>query len=156
MHGTAVLSSPDARHRQTGRYHPQDRRHLITLKGASRAPLALLALFALAAYPAVLTHALAPAVPADAPAAVMLADARAPAVLAGAPDAIMLADARTPAVTDGTVLAAAPLAVMLADARAPAVLAPAPDAVMLAYARAPAVLALALSLIHISEPTRPY
>ena len=57
-----------------------------------------LALFALAADPAVLTHALAPAVPADAPDAIMLADARAPAVLAGAPDAVMLADARAPAV----------------------------------------------------------
>ena len=52
-------------------------------------------------------HAFAPAVPAVAPDAVMLADARAPAVLAGAPDAVMMADARAPAV-----LACAPLAVM--------------------------------------------
>ena len=72
-------------------------------------------------------HAFAPAVPAVAPDAVMLADARAPAVLAVAPLAAMLADARAPAV-----LAFAPAAVMLADARAPAVLAPVLAAAVLA------------------------
>ena len=90
MRGTAVLSSPDARHRQTGSCHPKDRRHLITSPAASRAPPALLALFALAPDSAVRAHALAAAVAAYASDSVVLADARAPAVLAGAPLAIML------------------------------------------------------------------
>ena len=98
MRGTAVLSSPDARHRQTGSCHPTDRRHLITSAAASRAPPALLALFALAPDSAVRAHALAAAVAAYASDSVVLADARAPAVLAGAPAAVMRADARAPAV----------------------------------------------------------
>ena len=83
MRGTAALSSPDARHRQTGSCHPKDRRQPTTLPAASRAPPPLLALFALAPDSAVRAHALAAAVAAYASDSVVLADARAPAVLAG-------------------------------------------------------------------------
>ena len=61
----------------------------------------------------------------------MLADALAIALLACAPDAMVLADARPPAL-----LALVPSALVLADARAPALLECAPDALVLADARA--------------------